>query len=68
MRVVGHRLSGMVTFHTETARERRWLEKHAAAEPWQWRGGELVVDARCAGPLAQAAADAGLLKAEPTSS
>ena len=64
MKIVGARLSGVVVFVVESPSDRKWLMRNAAAEPWQWLGTELVVDARSAGPIAAAAAEAGLLSPE----
>ena len=30
---------------------RAWVEENVVSEPWQWLGGALCVDIRCAGTL-----------------
>ena len=37
----------------------RWLDENATSEPWQWQGGALSVEHRCAGDLIQAIEAAG---------
>ena len=32
----------------------QWLDENAASEPWQWQGGALSVEHRCAGDLIDA--------------
>lgn len=61
MIVHGHRLSGTVTLETESQKGRAWLRRHVSAEPWQWQGVELVIDARSAAPIVTAARAAGLV-------
>jgi hypothetical protein len=36
-----------------------WLDENVAAEPWQWLGGALCVDPRCARDLIDEIATAG---------
>ena len=44
----------------ENRRERKWLEESTNAEPWQWLGGSLGIDARFAHDLLEGARAAGL--------
>lgn len=49
----------IVTFEPVTERGRDWLDA-LNTEPWQWMGGTLGVDTRCAGDLIYAALEDGL--------
>ena len=37
----------------------RWLDEHVVSEPWQWHGGALAIDPRCAADLVPAIIAAG---------
>ena len=60
MIVGGNRCSGVVTLTAESRRERRALERTVHAEPWQWQGDTLVVEARFANVIVDALSDAGV--------
>jgi hypothetical protein len=36
-----------------------WLDENATSEPWQWRGGALSIEPRCAGDLIRTIEAAG---------
>lgn len=38
---------------------RRWLDENIVAEPWQWLGGALAVEHRCARDIIPELIDAG---------
>lgn len=38
-----------------------WFEQNVQTEPWQWLGGRLCVDHRCAKELAEGLCEAGLV-------
>jgi hypothetical protein len=59
MIVSGNKLSGTVLIGPESARESRWLKRHVSAEPWQWLGEGVAVDARMAGAILEAAQKVG---------
>jgi hypothetical protein len=61
MVVHGKCLSGLVTLEVETKKDRAWLRANVHAEPWQWKGRELMVEARSARPIVAAIRNAGLL-------
>lgn len=51
----------LVTFTPEGDIEHEWLVSNTNAEPWQWLGRSLAVDARIAVDLYAAVVDAGLI-------
>lgn len=53
--------AGLFVVHPQTARALAWLQRHAAAESWQWHDGGLVIDgASYARPLVEAMMVEGL--------
>jgi hypothetical protein len=46
---------------TEAAR--KWIDENVVSEPWQWLGGALCVDHRCARDLTDEIAAAGFVLA-----
>jgi hypothetical protein len=59
MIVSGNKLSGTVLIGPESARESRWLRKNLFAGPWQWFGEGVLVDARLAAEILEAAQKVG---------
>jgi hypothetical protein len=51
----------VVLFIPEGDLEHEWLTLNAEAEPWQWLGRSLAVDARSAPPLCSALEGAGFV-------
>ena len=51
----------IVTFLPLTKRSRAWLNENCAAEPWQWFGGALNVEPRCAPDIYDGMVDAGFV-------
>jgi hypothetical protein len=49
----------IITIRPVSEGARRWLDDNVAAEPWQWFGGALGVDPRCARDLIDGIAAAG---------
>ena len=49
----------IITIRPLSEAARQWLDDNVVAEPWQWLGGALCVDPRCARDLANEIADAG---------
>jgi len=41
----------IVTIAPVSAAARDWIDENVASEPWQWLGGALCVDRRCADDL-----------------
>ena len=50
----------VLTFTPLTAEAHDWIDEHVASEGWQWLGGKLCVEHRCAGQLIEGAANDGL--------
>jgi hypothetical protein len=42
-----------------SAAAREWLDANIMSEPWQWLGGAIAVDPRCARDIIAALADTG---------
>lgn len=41
----------IITIRPVSEAARQWLDENVVAEPWQWLGGALCVDPRCARDL-----------------
>ena len=50
----------IILFRPLCRQAKRWLQDNAQAESWQWFGGALAVEPRCAADLANGAEEAGL--------
>jgi hypothetical protein len=55
--IADHR--SIVTIAPVSPAAHEWLDENATSEPWQWQGGALSVEHRCAGDLIQAIEVAG---------
>ena len=50
----------VMTFQPLTPVGQDWIDENVESEDWQWLGGRLAVEPRCARDLAQGMLDAGL--------
>ena len=49
----------IITIRPVSEAARQWLDDNVAAEPWQWLGGALCVEPRCARDIDAEITDAG---------